>query len=355
MWEFYEKNKHFIQRIMITILLTIGVYIFFRYLFSFIAPFVVAWVISSLMEPMVRWFNKKWKLARGVSSILSIIIVLGLVGGMLTVIVIEIVEQARAFGKDIPMYYSSFMITIENIKGRTENFIFSLPLHIQNLLAGGMGIVIKGFPNILGSSVRRGSIGIVVALPNALFFGIVALIATFFMSKDRKRIQNFMERQMPRSWIRKFDTIKRDLFGALLGYIKTQFILMLFIITICTIGLSILRFKYSFLIGIVTGIVDAFPILGSGTILIPLAIYNGISGNLYGAIGLLIIYGIVILFRQMLEPKVLASQIGVYPLVTLMSMYIGIRLFGFVGIIIGPVFVIFLKTMQKIGIIPPWR
>jgi len=175
------------------------------------------------------------------------------------------------------------------------------------------------------------------------------------MSKDKMKIQNFIERQLPASWNRKIDIARRDLFGALLGYIKTQLILMIFVSSICIIGLTILRVKYSLLIGFVIGIFDAFPILGSGGILIPWAIYNFITGDYFRAIGFLIIYGVVILFRQMVEPKVLGTQIGVYPLVTLMAMYIGIKMFGVIGIIAGPIVVIFIKTMQKVGIIPEWR
>lgn len=352
---FYQKNKQAIHKLIIIFIVLAGIYLFFRYIFSYIAPFIMAWIISSLIEPMVRWFRRRCKLTRGISSILSIIIMLILIGTISTVIIIKLSQQAQAFTQALPSYFYSFSNTIENFRWKTERLMFGLPLNIQYLLMDNIDDMIKGLSNMLAPGVGKGSISFVAALPNALFFTIVTLISTFFMSKDKEKIRAFLERQMPKSWIIKMDIIRRDLFGALLGYIRTQLILMIFTSTICMIGLRILKFDYSLLIGIIIGIVDAFPILGSGTILIPWAAYNGVSGNLYEALGLLIIYGVVILFRQTLEPKVLGSQIGVYPLITLMAMYIGIKLFGFLGIIIGPILVIFLKTMQKIGIIPQWK
>lgn len=352
---FYQKNKQAIYKLIFLILVIFGMYLFFRYMFSYVAPFVFGWILSSLIEPMVRWFHKKLKLSRGISSILSIIIMLILIGTISTGIIMRFSQQAQAFAKELPKYYYSFTNTIENLRGKTESLIFGLPINVQYFLMDNVDEFIKGFSNKLAPGVGKGSIGFVAALPDALFFGIVTLISTFFMSKDKKRMRAFIERQMPKSWVIKIDIIRRDLFGALLGYIRTQLILMIFTSTICMIGLRILKFEYSLVIGIIIGIVDAFPVLGSGTILIPWAIYNGINGNLYEAVGLLIIYGVVILFRQTLEPKVLGSQIGIYPLTTLVAMYVGIKLFGFLGIIIGPIFVIFLKTMQKIGIIPQWK
>ncbi|NLM13402.1 MAG: sporulation integral membrane protein YtvI [Epulopiscium sp.] len=355
MADLYQKHKTIIHRLLIIWMVILGVYLFFRYVFSYIAPFVVAWILSSLIEPMVRGLHKKFKLSRGFSSILSIIFMLVFIGTIVTGIFMRFSEQAQEFARALPSYYDSFAHTLDNLRWKTESLFFGLPINIQTLLMDNVDEMIKGFSNRLAPGVGKGSIGFVAALPNALFFTIVTLISTFFMSKDKEKIRAFIERQLPKSWVVKIDIIRRDLFGALLGYIKTQLILMLFTSMICMIGLRILDFEYALLIGIIIGIVDAFPILGSGTILIPWAAYHGLSGNLYGAIGLLIIYGVVVLFRQTFEPKVLGSQIGVYPLITLMAMYIGIKVFGFLGIIIGPILVIFLKTMQKIGIIPKWK
>lgn len=355
MIDFYEKNKHTLNKLITVVVLILGIYLFFRYVFSYVAPFIIAWLIASSMEPLVRWLQKKCKLPRGISTVLSIIIILIFLVIIVTGIVMRIVQQAQAFAQDFPIYYQGFMYSLENIRGKTETIIFELPEYIQYLIRSGFDGIIQSIPNMVGPGVRKGSIGFVVAVPNALFISVVTLIATFFISKDKIKIQSFIERQLPSSWTRKIDIIRRDLFGALLGYIKTQLILMIFVSSICIIGLTILRAEYSLLIGFIIGVFDAFPVLGSGGILIPWAIYNFITGNVFKGAGLLIIYGLVIVFRQMFEPKVLGTQIGVYPLVTLIAMYVGIKLFGVIGIVVGPIVVIFVKTMQKVGIIPEWK
>ncbi len=139
--------------------------------------------------------------------------------------------------------------------------------------------------------------------------------------------------------------IKSDLTGALGGYVRAQLILMS--ITFCElfIGLSVLNVKYSFILAIIIAIVDAIPVFGTGTVLLPWALISLLSGSYKMALGLLIIYAICLTVRQLLEPKIISSQIGLHPLFTLFAMYVGFRLIGLIGMILGPVAAIIIKNL----------
>ena len=139
------------------------------------------------------------------------------------------------------------------------------------------------------------------------------------------------------------------------GLIRAQ--LTLTAITFCElfIGFSILRVNYAFLFALLTAVFDALPILGVGGILLPWALYSLLSGNYLYAVGLLVIYGVIFIVRQFLEPRIIGTQIGLPPIVTLMSIYVGLRIFGVFGALLFPIIVITLKYSQEKGYLRIWK
>jgi sporulation integral membrane protein YtvI len=199
------------------------------------------------------------------------------------------------------------------------------------------------------------AIDFATSLPSILVFIIVLFISAYFMSSDKQKISNFLVKQLPTEWIARIIDIKRDLLLALLGYIRAQLILMSFTFVEVSIGLLIIGVDYAILLALLISIIDALPILGTGTVLIPWAIVLMVSGNLPRALSLVILYGIVLLVRQLLEPKIVGGQIGLYPLVTLMSMYVGLQIFGIIGMILGPITILIIRNLQRAGVFRLWR
>lgn len=137
---------------------------------------------------------------------------------------------------------------------------------------------------------------------------------------------------------------KKELKASVWGYIKTQFILMGFTFSITIVGMLIMRSPYPILLSILIAVIDALPFFGSGFILWPGAVIHLLSGNTFLAIGYLILYGIIQIMRQILQPKILGTQIGLHPLLTLFSMFFGLKCVGVWGLILGPVLAVILKT-----------
>ena len=137
------------------------------------------------------------------------------------------------------------------------------------------------------------------------------------------------------------------MFSALFGWIKAQLILMTITFTELNIGFLIMKVENSLLLSLLIAVVDALPILGTGTILIPWAIIKLISGDYRLGISLLLLYLIVIIVRQLIEPKIVGKQIGMYPLLTLFAMYTGLQAMGFAGMIVGPIIVLIIKSILE--------
>ena len=149
--------------------------------------------------------------------------------------------------------------------------------------------------------------------------------------------------------------LKKDTIKALLGYFKAMLILMGFTFVEVSVGLFILDVKYAFLIALIVGLAEAIPIVGTGVVMLPWILWQVFTGNMTLAFGLAILYILGILIRQIMEPKIVGSQIGLHPLVTLLAMYVGLKFFGILGMFIGPISIIIVKNLQDAGILTLWN
>jgi len=353
--QFFKKNEKSLKQIGVFLFAIFIIYLLLTRFFTYIAPFVVAWILSQIIDPMVRFLQKRLKFPRAMATLFSIFIGLGLVGLVGTGIVMRIVKEASQFTQELPHHIESTQIIIEKWIGKTQNFYITLPISIQDVLKNGFKNIITTITSAVGPGVGKGSISIVSFVPNFFVVFFITLVSLFFFSYDREKINTFIQKQIPQSWQGTYGLLKKAMTGALFGYVKAQLTLMLFVMIICIIGLTVVGYEYSLFFGVFIGFLDAFPFVGTGAILIPWAIWKGITGDIPYALGLAITYASVVVIRQLLEPKIVGHHIGIYPLVTLMSMYIGAKVLGFIGIILGPVFVIIIKTLQDIQLLPQWK
>lgn len=353
--KWYDRVGKKILRILYILIGIFGVYLFFKYIFELVLPFVIAWILASLLNPVVTLLNKRVKIPRGIGTLLSMVTVLSAFFGGVTFLIRQLWVQMVSFAAEFPNYKLEIQLVLDDLQVQLQGIMDRLPLpEAFQSFDDVINTVLTSIGGYL-AEIATGTYNVVSKVPNGLFFIIVVLIATFFMTKDYKMIGQFVKAQVPEKILHKVRLIKEGLKSALGGYIKTQLILMCFTFTICLIGLFVLQRPYTLLIALGIAAFDALPMFGSGAILIPWGIFHLVSGDYAVAIGLIAIYGLIIIVRQIMEPKVLSTQIGVYALVTLMSMYIGLKVLGVFGLILGPITMVMLKTLQTIGILPGFK
>lgn len=339
------KKLYFLVYIALILLV---VFIAFK-LGIFLFPFTIALFLSILTRPFTRFLEKKLKLSKKLSTIISIvtflIIFFGAIGwGSLKLIseIYKLSQNLNNYSEMAQKLWSDNMTKIDTYLGNfPSGFTRQVNDTINSFISSGsarLGIFIKGLINFITS------------IPTLILYICITILATFFISLDRDEIVIFLEQQLPKSWLDKVFNIKTDMFTVLGSYIKAQIILM----TICffelLIWLNLLSFlklnvPYPLLMSIIICLIDALPILGAGTILIPWAIISFALGDIKLGIMLIIIYLFVLSVRQMLEPKLVSQNLGVHPLITLISMYSGFKIFGVIGFLIGPVVMIILKNV----------
>ena len=199
----------------------------------------------------------------------------------------------------------------------------------------------------LSGSLPSAAANLASIIPEALLFVAILLISAFYFSTDSKAISKALVSLLPDKWQEKLPQAKTTVVKTLKGYIKAYFTIMLLTFFEVFIGLSILNVSYAFLLSLIIAVVDILPILGTGTVLVPWAIFSFVTSDSRLGMGLLILYAVISVVRQIAEPKIVGNTLGLHPLAALASVYFGIKLIGFSGIFIGPVAALLLKSFFK--------
>jgi sporulation integral membrane protein YtvI len=352
-----EKRKKTAKVVIQVLLVILILYLFLTKLLLFFAPFLLAFLIAHIVEKPARFLQNRCRFPRGAASALSIVVFVALFGGLVGFIFYRLFVEVWELTK-VGTGYQNIISLIRDWIDLGGAWYAALPPEVvatvesslEGILSRAGNAITMGINTLLNAMIK-----VLTSLPLALLYTVITLVAAYFFSRDREKISRFVFSQLPEGWSSKFRTIKNDLLAALTGYIKALLILVTINFCVVLLGYIILDIKYAFFLAIITAIADILPILGPGTILIPGSVILLISGNHFQAAGFLGLYLIVTILRQFLEPRIVGGNIGLHPLVTLIFMYLGFRLFGFAGLILGPIFAIMLKSLQKAEILPSWK
>lgn len=345
MWDFYMKNKQLLQNLFILCGGIFAFFLFFRYLFPIFLPFIFGWLLSRLFIPLADQLEKH-HVPRWAGALLGILLLLSALGFLGTFAGNQLYAQVQNLLNNLPFYLEKMQEGFTLLRAKLDTLLIGLPDGITSLTAN---LQEKLFGVLLSMAQSSGSVSAIAAVPNVLLGFFIALFSAFFLTTDRESIHLAYKTHLEPLLGVSLQAAKKDLASSLWGYVKTQLILMVYIFLICIIGLYLLHSPYALLISVCIAIIDAIPFFGSGFILWPGAILNFVLGDTTLGIGYLVIYGIVQVVRQLMQPKILGAQIGMHPLLTLFSMYFGYQCIGFWGLILGPVAAVFLRTILCIS------
>lgn len=347
---------YFIKALVFVFVLAV-IYLIGKFAVTYLTPFIIAIVLAMLIEPLVKLFQR-FKLGRGFSVILAMIIFLGVFVSLSAFAITRLVFELKDLYNSLPSYYNQIYSVAEDLVQRATELYLQLNPEATSIIEDLLLNFFDKLKVLLGQMLTQtplSTITIIGKFTGAFFFTIVTLLATFFLSKDKTFIIDFIFRQLTPAWQDKVLTLKKDLFMALVGFLKAQLILLSVTFLESYIGLTILGVKYALIFAIIIALVDILPILGTGSIYVPTAILNILWGNYKTAIFLLALYGVIVTVRYMIEPKVVGAQLGIHPLVALASIFAGLQLIGVAGVILGPTIVVVIKACQHAKILPRFK
>lgn len=372
-----EKRRDFLINLLFLGAILALLYVFFKYLFWVVAPFLLSFVFAMMLQRPLRWLDKKTNkkahtLWVFVLIILSLAIVIGPISLILTSIVGRISEFIGYITKqlnDLP----AFLATLENqileiIKFLPDKLYKVVSENIENVFTGwiegtgnsNIAIDMETLKTGISTSVN-GVYSVVKNIPSILISIVIATVSLILFTKDYDFIVGFIKKQLPDGRQNALSEMKKVFSKTILTMFKAYGLIMLITFLELFLGLSILSMagilnnKYYVLIALGTAIFDIMPVAGSGGVLIPWAFISLVTGNYKLAIGIIVIYVCITVIRQYIEPKIVGSSLGVHPILTLMGLYFGLKLFGFIGMLIVPLSIMTLKAFNDSGRINLWK
>lgn len=346
----YDEKKKFIINIAFIITVYAVAYFLFKYVLKWLMPFVLGFLIAFALKPTTESITKITGIKRkGVS-----IVVVGMFYFLIAVIIWFLVSflwnQTTELVKIMPGLYFN---RIEPLLFSLNNFVVENAKLVSPELADSLSSIIISGLQYLASVVRNISIYLVTAVTNIisniplyLISVIFTIVLSVFISVEYKEITSFLKRQLPDDFNSTFAEARKFLSGTLLKMIKAYSIILTITFLEMLTGLSLLKVKYALPIAAIVAILDILPLIGTGGILIPWAIIELILKNTKLGAGLFILYAVITIVRNTVEPRIVGHQIGLHPIITITAMYAGLRLFGFIGFISAPVIAILIKYLN---------
>lgn len=337
-----------IRRILNIFFIIIGIYIGTK-LAAFYMPFIIAFIISLIIEPAIKYLMKKMNLTRRMSSIIIFLIVFSIIVGSVIWGIVSLVSESTNLLQTLNIYIDRAYTQIQDAIGKMNITQISISSNVFNLLQDASTEILFKVSNWLTKFLTK-FISAITSIPTISIYTVITILSLYFICTDRIYILDLMEHHMPSKWIQKIAIHIKEISKNLGGYLKAEVILILVSFIISIIGLYIFKFvgmnvKYPLLIALAIGFVDALPILGSGTVMIPWAIISALNGDIRLGIAIIILWIIMSVVRQILEPKIVSGKIGIHPIFTLIAMYTGFKVIGVIGMLIGPIVLIILKSI----------
>lgn len=351
------QNKKIYARIIVNLLITITVailsLIFLPKIISFFFPFVLAFIISLIANPVVRFMERKIKIKRKHGSAIVIILVIALIVGAFYLLVSMLIKEALRLIDDLPRIAVQLTEFMERLSARYSRVYDALPDGIQNILddvnQNGNDYILNFLEGVKIPSLASAQ-GYLRYIGNAVFMTIITVLATYFIIADQDKMKETAYKVFPKSIRRGYSLIASNFKTAVWGYFKAQFKIMGILIILMFTTFSFLGIGYAFILAMVIGLIDLLPVFGTGIIFWPWALIDFINCNYVRAIVILVLYLVCQVVKQVLQPKMVGDCIGISPFLALLFMFIGYRLQGFLGLIFGiPIGLVFL-SFYRLGI-----
>lgn len=351
-----KDNLRLILNIIIPISIIIFVFAALPRIILFFMPFVIGAIVAWIANPMVQWINKKFKrINREHASLFIITLILCLIGFGIYALGFQLVQLTTEIAKHIPEWYNVIVKAINNLMEDNQEILnyFGIQGHLssENLekILSEFGETIKVLISNLSKKVASVSIGAVKSISSLIIYLVITIFSAYSFCQNREEYSKNISTVIPQDIIKYYQFLKNDLHRIFNGWLRAQFELMFMVFAVLAIGFLFLKVKYSILIAVITAFLDFLPLLGVGFVMWPWIAIDILLGYFKEAGGLIIIYLATQIVRNFMQPKILGDRVGLSPFLTIISMYLGFKLYSFTGLIFAvPVGMLFV-SLYKYG------
>ncbi len=311
-------------------------------------PFLLALFFTWLTEPILRFFHTKWKLPRGVGAILLILLLTGALGGLITALVWRGWTELSALLSNWEQIWYTFQNGYFQLTHTMDKWLAYLPEQTQETIWGLSDRLLAWLEELVYHLAPR-TTSAVRSISSFVLAFLFFLIAWFFTAADYPHLRQLAHERLPAS-VRRIAHQGKSAFGAAFGgYVKAEVLVSLGVTAILLVGFLLMGQSYWVLLAVVLGILDFIPIIGSGTVMVPWGIALLVLGHWEKGLAMLAVWGVVCLFRRMVEPKIVGDQTGLHPLLSLFAIYVGMKIGGVLAMILAPVLLLMLRNLWRAG------
>lgn len=349
----WNENWNDIPRRLLFIIIMFGCALLALLVFPYVAPFVIGALFAWLIEPAVRFITKRLggsKTIRGIVVAVLVLVVVTAVTFLILYLSGVVIEEIKSLALALPGWLST---GTQNVRDWIEGFdldfglldpAFGLEDALVRFLAE-TSTMLSTLATRVASEVARIAFAAVGRLPQGILFLVMTIFGTFYMSADKERIISFVKGLLPEKYANRSRIVRKSLLRVIFSQIRAAFVMMLITFTELAIGFSIMGIDYAILLAMIIAAIDVLPVLGAGMFLLPMLGYGLVIGDMLLAIGAGVMYILLIAVRQLVEPRIIGKQLGLYPMATMMAMYAGLKAMGFLGMLLGPLMLLLCKVV----------
>lgn len=337
--------------IIYTAVAILAVVAFIKYALPILVPFIIAIVIGMFMEPVVNLLQRM-KMSRGLAVLTTMVFVFGAIGVIISLIIIRLVTELINLSASLPGLTMEIKGYVQVLVDKTADFYVTLPAGVTSSIEQNLNSVASNLQGV-ATGIANSLLSFISMVPGTLVVMVVILLSSYFITRDKQMIINFILHLAPESWGEKIISTSGAVAAAFMAYVKAQAILISISTFLSVAGLYLIGADYALLVGLIIGVFDLIPVLGPATIYLPWLAWSFATGATMFGVKLSILYLVVLIVRQVLETKIVSGNLGLHPLATLASMYAGLWTLGIPGLIAGPILLIAIQSFYKAGIILP--
>ena len=338
--------------LVITLVIALTVVLFL--VLPYIWPFALALGCSRLLEPFVRRMAgllRPLHLGRRTATLLGMLLLFGVAGTLAGLLLSRLSQEFLSMVRTLPQLVVWITGTaLPNLHALYDRYLALMPSYVPELLSNAIASLAQqavGWAATLSGWLTTGAWSTALGIPHVLLALVLVAMGTYYLTADKERIVRFWSRLLPASLRKQSLRVKEDVLRSIYGQLKSQLLLSLMVMGFLVLLFWVFRVPYGLIAGLGIGLMDALPVLGAGLFLVPWSLLSFIGGNTGTGILMAAAYLGTVIIRQVLEPRIVGRNLGLYPLVTMMAMYAGFRLFGVLGLIGGPVMMGVLRAVLK--------
>lgn len=341
---FWEDMNDRVKLFIKLLVIILSVYLSFRYILALVLPFLFAYLLAWIIKPSTEFLYKKARIPRTIGGSLSLIVLVSITGLAMYYLGNLLIKQTVNFARNIPAYLSILAGKLDYICGNCDEILGLAAGSARNVMDDNIIKIVDKVKSDFIPGMTARTLEFMVKMVGFIGVVLIILISTVLIIKELPELKRKYESS---NLYVDINRVTVRLADAGIAYLRAQLLIMVLVAICCVTGLVIIRNEYALLLGILIAILDALPLIGSGMILIPWSIIMLINGNIFAAAVLITVYLLCQIVREVTEPKLIGNRIGIKPLYTLIAMYIGLKLFGIVGFILGPIGLILIITILK--------